>query len=156
MTHVSSSQDTSVFWPEHYRISQFRNFVNHFFCESHFWPKVMTKNGLYHFYPSAKSRRELKIKTSGVIFRGASAYDVQKTIAPPKQAVCIFIFSYHGDFSIKKICQKIVFGVEKWNVGNHLKRVFPKFDAERSHPWGVNSRSKFLKKLKKKRNPLHL
>ena len=59
-------------------------------CESHFWLKVMTKNGLYHFYPSAKSRRGLKIKTSGVIFRGASAYHVQKTIAPPKQAVCQF------------------------------------------------------------------
>ena len=50
----------------------------------------MTKNGLYHFYPSAKSRRELKIKTSGVISRGASAYCVQNTIAPPKQAVCRF------------------------------------------------------------------
>ena len=58
--------------------------------ESHFWPRVMTKNGLYHFYPSAKSRRELKIKTSGVIFQGASAYHVLKTIAPPKQAVCQF------------------------------------------------------------------
>ena len=52
-THVSSSQEQKS-W-------------------SHFWPKVMTKNGAYFFYPSAKSRRELKIKTSGVIFRGASA-----------------------------------------------------------------------------------
>ena len=39
-------------------------------------------------YPSAKSRRELKIKTLGVTFRGASAYYVQKPIAPQKQAVC--------------------------------------------------------------------
>ena len=37
------------------------------------------------------------------------------------------------------------FGVGKWNVGNHLKRVFPKFEAERSHPRGVNGRSKFAK-----------
>ena len=47
--------------------------------------KVMTKNGMYHFYPSAKSRIELIIKTSGVICRDASAYHVQKAIASPKR-----------------------------------------------------------------------
>ena len=108
-------------------------------CKSHFWPKVTTKNGLYHFYPSAKSRRGLKIKTSGVIFWGACAYHVQKTITPPKQAVC--------QFSDKTFCQKCLqifcFNVEKWNVGDHLKRVFPKFEAERSHPRVVNDRPKF-------------
>ena len=35
------------------------------------------------------------------------------------------------------------FAVEKWNVGDHLKRISPKFEAERSHPRGVNGRSKF-------------
>ena len=34
-----------------------------------------------------QSRRELKIKTLGVIFRGASAYHVTKAIALQKQAV---------------------------------------------------------------------
>ena len=34
--------------------------------------------------------------------------------------------------------------VKKWNVGNRLKRVFRKFEADRSHPRGVNSRLKFL------------
>ena len=29
--------------------------------------------------------------------------------------------------------RKNFFDVEKWNVGDHLKRVFPKFEAERSH-----------------------
>ena len=48
------------------------------------------KNRNYLFYPSAKSRRELKTKTLGVTFRGASAYYVQKSIAPQKQAVCRF------------------------------------------------------------------
>ena len=57
--------------------------------ESHFWPKIMTKNGVCYFYPSAKNRRKLKIKTSGVIFQGAVAHYVQKAIAPPKQAVCL-------------------------------------------------------------------
>ena len=40
---------------------------------------------MYHFYPSAKSRIELIIKTSGVICRGASAHHVQKAIASPKR-----------------------------------------------------------------------
>ena len=102
------------------------------------------KNRNYLFYPSAKSRRELKIKTLGVTFRGASAYYVQKSIAPQKQAVCRFSDDFTKIF-IKKFCQKKVFGVEKWNVGNRLKRVFPKFEAERSHPRGVNGRSKFYK-----------
>ena len=35
------------------------------------------------------------------------------------------------------------FGVEKSKVANRLKRVFPKFEAKRSHPRGVNGRSKF-------------
>ena len=34
----------------------------------------MTKNGVYHFYPSAKSRRELKIKTSGLILQVRRIY----------------------------------------------------------------------------------
>ena len=37
------------------------------------------------------------------------------------------------------------FSVDKWNVGDHLKHVFPKFEAKRSHPQGVNGRSKFEK-----------
>ena len=72
-------------------------------CESHFWPKVMTKNGVYRFYPSAKSRRELKIKTSGVIFRGTSAYYVEKAMAPPKTG-SLLIFRQN---KIRIFCQKI-------------------------------------------------
>ena len=100
------------------------------------------KNWNYLFYPSAKSRRELKIKTLGVTFRGASAYYVQKSIAPQKQAVCRFSDEF---LFWRKFSSKNIFGVEKWNVGNRLKRVFPKFEAERSHPRGVNGRSKFYK-----------
>ena len=40
-----------------------------------------------------------------------------------------------------------MFNVEKGNVGDHLKCVFPKFEAERRHPWRVNGRSKFAKKI---------
>ena len=72
------------------------------------WPKVGGKNWNYLFYPSAKSRRELKIKTLGVTFRGASAYYVQKSIAPQKQAVCrfsdefFFDENFHQNFLPKK------------------------------------------------------
>ena len=61
-----------------------RNGLKSFLAESR------GKNWNYLFYPSAKSRRELKIKTLGVTFRGASAYYVQKSKAPQKQAVCRF------------------------------------------------------------------
>ena len=45
-------------------------------------------------------------------------------------------------------CVSMSSNFEKWNVGDRLKRVFPKFEAERSHPRGVNGRSKFCKKKK--------
>ena len=44
-----------------------------------------------------------------------------------------------------KKCKKKMFGGEKWNVGDRLKRVFPKLGADRSHVRGVNGRSKFKK-----------
>ena len=117
-------------------------------CESHLWPKVMTQNSVYHFYPSAKSRRELKIRTSGVVFQGTSAYYVPKSIAPPKQAVWWFSDEIFLDaIFYPKFLPKFLFGVEKWDVGDHLKYVFPKFEAERSHPRGVSSCSKFCKKI---------
>ena len=46
-------------------------------------------------------------------------------------------------FGDKTYEQQIVFHIEKWNVGNHLKRVFPTSQPERNHPRGVNGRSKF-------------
>ena len=47
----------------------------------------------------------------------------------------------------EKNLTKQFFDVEKWNVGNHLKRVLAKFRANQSHPRGVNGRSKFQKKI---------
>ena len=107
---MSSRQDAYVFQTGHICLldGTHKSYSKDQKCESHFWPKVMTKNGVYHFYPSAKSRRELKIKTSGVIFQGASAYYVQKSIAPPKQAVCIITFlSYHENFPQRNFRWKI-------------------------------------------------
>ena len=107
----------------------------------------MTKNNLYHFYPSAKSRRELKIKTSGVISRGASADYGQNIIAPPKQAVCQFlmIFFLMIFFLQSFLSNVLALGVKERNVRNRLKCFSPKFEAEWSHPRRVNSCSKFCK-----------
>ena len=46
----------------------------------------------------------------------------------------------------KMFTPKKVSGVEIWNVGDRLKRVFPKFQPNRSYPRGVNGRSKFSNK----------
>ena len=46
-----------------------------------------------------------------------------------------------------KIFKRKIFGVKKSNVGNRLKRVFPKFHADRSEVRGVNGRSKFRKNV---------
>ena len=55
--------------------------------ESHFWPKSQGKNRNWAFYPSAKSPTDLKTISSGVIFRGRSATNAQKFVAPPKRLV---------------------------------------------------------------------
>ena len=52
----------------------FRNFV-HFFSRggvSQFWAKRLRFFSFSTFYPSPKGRRELTIKTPGVIFHGES------------------------------------------------------------------------------------
>ena len=112
---------------------------------SRFWPKSQEKNENRPFYPYAKSCRELKLSSSGVIFRDGAANNAQKFIAPPKQLVLDLTLDLHGDFLLRKFHPKFFVGVKKWNVGDRLKRVLAKFEANRSYPRGVNGRSKFCK-----------
>ena len=105
-----------------------------------FLVKVQGKIRNRPFYPSSKSRIELKFGSSGVIFRDGSASDAQNFIALPKHALCFFVLCFQQ--KSKKI---LVFDVETWNVGKHLKRVLAKFQANPSHPRGVNGRSKISK-----------
>ena len=100
-TYVGDGQDI---WPGYMcLLAKKRKGLKSFLAESR------EKNWNYLFYPSAKSRRELKIKTLGVTFRGASAYYVQKSIAPQKQAVCRFSdeFFFWRKFSSKILAKKI-------------------------------------------------
>ena len=101
--------------------------------------KSQQKNRNSSLNPFTKERRDLKFGTSGVIFRGESAGNAQKIVASPKRA----IFDFMLTFCSENFIQKKILGVENSNVGNHLKRVLPKFQAERSHVRGVNGRSKF-------------
>ena len=84
------------------------------------------KNWNYLFYPSAKSRRELKIKTLGVTFRGASAYYVQKSIAPQKKAVCQFSDENCLMKILSKIFAKFFFRRRKMKCRESSETRFPK------------------------------
>ena len=84
------------------------------------------KNWNYLFYPSAKSRRELKIKTLGVTFRGASAYYVQKSIAPQKQAVCRFSLEKNFDEHFIENFRQFSFRRRKMKCRESSEMRFPK------------------------------
>ena len=45
------------------------------------------KNGLHHFYPSTKDRREKINELQAMIFDEESASDAQKFLAPPKRRI---------------------------------------------------------------------
>ena len=47
------------------------------------------------------------MKTSGVIFQGASVYYIQKSIAPPKQAVCHVLIIF--DKKISSVFAKLFY-----------------------------------------------
>ena len=54
-------------------------------------------------------------------------------------------FGFDADFLLLEFRPKNFLGVENWNVANRLKRVFPKFRADRNHVRGVNGRLNFRK-----------
>ena len=74
----------------------------------------------------------------GVVFHGVDARDVHKCAALQNKAK-----RWKTDEIRSKIRTKNFSGVEKWNVGNRLKRVLPKSEGCASHFRGVNGRSKF-------------
>ena len=85
------------------------------------------------------SRTDLRKGVSGAKFDGQADFEIRLALAPlePGQN------AKNWNFDLK-ISPKSFLGVEKWNVGDRLKRVLAKFEADRSHPRGVNGRSKIL------------
>ena len=91
---------------------------------------------------SSKGRTELEICLPGQKLRKEADLDVQKYLAPPKPS------QKHKKLISETKHQKQIFSsVKKWNVGNCLKHVLAKFEADWSHVWGVNGPSKFEKKI---------
>ena len=115
---------------------------------SHVRPKNHLKNTNHTVYPFAKARREKINELQAMNFDDGSAYT----------HFYYSKFSKNGnsskkndaDFFLKKNHQQKFLSVEKWNVGNRLKRVLAKFGADRSYVRGVNGRSKFRKIVPKK------
>ena len=118
-TYVGDGQDI---WPGYMcLLAKKRKGLKSFLAESR------EKNRNYLFYPSAKSRRELKIKTLGVTFRGASAYSVQKSIARQKQAVCRFPTNLFFDENFhQKFLPKKIFRRRKMKCWESSETRFPK------------------------------
>ena len=96
---------------------------------------------MYHFYPSAKDRREKINELQAMIFDEESASDAQKFLAPPKRK----ILEKKIDANI---CEENIAN-KKWGASKMKFRelsemcVFPNFHADRSHDQGVNNHSKF-------------
>ena len=84
---------------------------------------------MYHFYPFVKALNEKINELQAITFDGESAGDAENGVAPPKQAKRLENFS-------KFFNLKCFFCVEKSKGANRLKRVFPKFRADPSHPRG--------------------
>ena len=106
---------------------------------SQFWAKSHRKNRKSFLNPLTKERRNLIFWGNVVIFRGESAVYAQKFVGPPKRT----IFDLMLQFRSENFMQKNVWGVEKSNVGDRLKRVLTKFHADRSLDRGVIGRSNF-------------
>ena len=91
--------------------------------------------------PKLTSKRHTDLKTCvpEAKFVKESDFDVKKGLAPPKS-------TENDEKRVSEteiFCRIFFFGVEKSKVANRLKRVLPKFRADRSHVRGVNGRSKF-------------
>ena len=89
---ISSYDHTSI--PSHGLMIPYHHIVPSQCCRiihhtaktvSPFWPKSQQKNGNRLFYPSAKSHTDLKLGSSGVVFRDGPAKNAQKNAAPPKR-----------------------------------------------------------------------
>ena len=81
-------------------------------------------------------RTDLRKGVSEAKFDAEADFDVKKSLAPPKSPE-----NHEKKKKIAEIFSKKFFGVKKTKVANRLKRVFPKFRANRSQVRGANART---------------
>ena len=114
---------------------------------SHVRPKNHFKNTNHIVYPFAKARREKINELQAMNFDDGSAYTHFYFSKFSKNGNSLKKIGKNNDanFFVKKSHRQKCLGVEKWNVGNRLKRVLAKFGADRNYVRGVNGRSKFRK-----------
>ena len=70
---------------------------------SRFWAKSQRKNRKSFLNPITKERNDLRFGENGVIFRGESAINTQKFVAPPKRAIFDLVLTFCSENFIKNI-----------------------------------------------------
>ena len=106
--------------------------------ESHIRQKFKEKFEIDFFTPPPKVVEIWKKVRRGSFFK-------TNLLVTPKNSYLLRngrFFNWDTCFS-NKLFQNVFVGVEKWNVGNHLKRVLAEFRTNWSHPREVNGRLKF-------------
>ncbi len=83
--------------------------------------------------------KNLREGVSGAKFEAQSDLNFRLAVFPPEPGQ-----NEETHICWTKNCDDFLLSnVGKWNVGDRLKRVLPKLEADRSHVRGVNGRSKF-------------
>ena len=84
---------------------------------------------------ASKPRTGLRTRPSAAKCLQELDFDVKKSLAPPKS-----VENDEKPMSESEKSEKTIFGVKKSKVANRLKRVLPKFRADRSHVRRVRGR----------------
>ena len=131
-----------------FAISQLRNATSFSQnCDFFFWSKVEKKIVMSTFTPPPKVVETWKSFHRGSFFKADTPVVSKNSQLPQNRQFSNFRLFRDRKKSEKHIRKK-KFGVETWNVPSSLKRVLAKFQAERSHPRGVNGREKFCKNFR--------
>ena len=110
---ISSCHYVLMSWYHHIIISPWRHIIissyHHVIISSfskktvsQFWAKSQPKNRNSSLNPLTKERNDLKFGTSGVIFRGESAGNAQKFVAPPKRTLSDLMLHFRSENFTKK------------------------------------------------------
>ena len=109
--------------------------------------RIMVSGQYYEFHQvlifMIFGRTDLRKGVSGAKFDGEADFEVRSAVALQKPGQNNEKLKFRSEI----FAEQKNFGVEKWNVGDRLKRVLAKFEADRSWFRGVNGRSKFRKKI---------
>ena len=127
-------------------ISSYHHVIHRAKTVNPFWSKIKEKNFNRPSTPSPRNVETWTFGEMGSFFEENLLVTLKKSQLFQNEEIMLKILPRTPKI-FEKILSKKISDVEKWNVGNRLKRVLAKFEADRSHPRGVNGRSKFCKKV---------